>query len=115
MDGPIDETGLDALVVPVVLGDRVGVVVVVGENVGFNRCSGIERVGAEWSSEKSIKRSSSGAGAGAGGCCWARGKDGLVGLAMVVTRVRLVVSSDGGGGREVRTEARQRKHSPLPK
>jgi len=39
----------------------------------------------------------------------------VVSDAMVVARVRLVVSADGGGGREARTDARQRKHSPLPK
>jgi hypothetical protein len=39
----------------------------------------------------------------------------------VVVRWRLVVSEDGGGGRdkraglEERTEARHRKHSPVPK
>ncbi len=39
----------------------------------------------------------------------------------VVVRWRLVVSEDGGGGRERRavledsSEARQRKHSPVPK
>lgn len=38
-----------------------------------------------------------------------------VGEAIVVDRVRLVVSADGGGGREAAREARQRKHSPLPK
>lgn len=37
------------------------------------------------------------------------------GGARVVLRVRWVVSSDGGGGREARVEARQRKHSPFPK
>lgn len=42
-------------------------------------------------------------------CVWA------VGDAIVVVRVRLVVSADGGGGREVAMEARQRKHSPVPK
>lgn len=43
------------------------------------------------------------------------GKDERVGLATVVIRVRFVVSAEGGGGRGVRVEARQRKHSPLPK
>ena len=39
----------------------------------------------------------------------------------VVLRTALVVSADGGGGRfvgiefDVRIEARQRKHSPVPK
>lgn len=37
------------------------------------------------------------------------------GGASVVLRVRWVVSADGGGGRDVRVEARHRKHSPLPK
>lgn len=37
------------------------------------------------------------------------------GGASVVLRVRWVVSADGGGGREANVEARQRKHSPLPK
>lgn len=37
------------------------------------------------------------------------------GAAMVVDLVRLVVSAEGGGGREVRTLAFQRKHSPVPK
>lgn len=37
------------------------------------------------------------------------------GAAMVVDLVRLVVSLEGGGGREVRTLAFQRKHSPVPK
>lgn len=39
------------------------------------------------------------------------------GGASVVLRVRCVVSADGGGGsdRVVNREARQRKHSPLPK
>lgn len=39
-------------------------------------------------------------------------------LAMVVLRVKLVVSADGGGGKDVMpdsVETRQRKHSPLPK
>lgn len=35
--------------------------------------------------------------------------------ASVVLRTRFVVSAEGGGGREERVEARQRKHSPLPK
>jgi hypothetical protein len=42
-------------------------------------------------------------------------KEVLVGDAIVAERARWVVSSDGGGGREASTEARQRKHSPLPK
>lgn len=37
------------------------------------------------------------------------------GGASVVLRVRFVVSAEGGGGRALRVEARQRKHSPLPK
>lgn len=37
------------------------------------------------------------------------------GGASVVLRVRCVVSAEGGGGRDVRVEARHRKHSPLPK
>jgi hypothetical protein len=32
-----------------------------------------------------------------------------------VLRVKKVVSAEGGGGSELRREARQRKHSPLPK
>ena len=45
----------------------------------------------------------------------------VVGDATVVIRTALVVSADGGGGRfersgrDGRTCARQRKHSPLPK
>lgn len=65
-------------------------------------------------SEKSIREGSSGAGTGRGGCD-VRGKEDRVGLVIVVTRASVVVSADGGGGREARTEARQRKHSPLPK
>lgn len=68
------------------------------------------------SSEKSMSRSSSGScfgGGGGGG--WALGKRDCVGLDMVVTRVRFVVSSEGGGGRAARTDARQRNVSPLPK
>jgi hypothetical protein len=42
-------------------------------------------------------------------------KEGWVGEAIVVVRERFVVSADGGGGRDACTEARQRKHSPLPK
>jgi hypothetical protein len=34
---------------------------------------------------------------------------------IVVVRPRFVVSVEGGGGSEVITEARQRKHSPVPK
>jgi hypothetical protein len=34
---------------------------------------------------------------------------------IVVVRPRFVVSAEGGGGREDITEARQRKHSPVPK
>jgi hypothetical protein len=37
------------------------------------------------------------------------------GGANVVLRVRLAVSAEGGGGRDASTDARQRKHSPLPK
>ena len=42
---------------------------------------------------------------------------GVVGVGgwSVVLRVREVVSAEGGGGREASVEARQRKHSPLPK
>lgn len=85
------------------------------EKLGAGAGSGI--------SEKSMSKSSSGSCSGAGGGSWrcnvgnvARG-----GLAIVVTRAapRCVVSSEGGGGREaareVMIEARQRKHSPLPK
>lgn len=36
-------------------------------------------------------------------------------LWIVVVRPRFVVSAEGGGGSEVITEARQRKHSPVPK
>jgi hypothetical protein len=38
-----------------------------------------------------------------------------VGEEIVVVRVRLVVSAEGGGGSDARVDARQRKHSPLPK
>ena len=34
---------------------------------------------------------------------------------IVVVRAMFVVSAEGGGGREAITEARQRKHSPVPK
>jgi len=37
------------------------------------------------------------------------------GEAMVVDRVKLVVSVEGGGGSDAAREARQRKHSPFPK
>jgi hypothetical protein len=47
---------------------------------------------------------------------------GVRGARRVVVRWRFVVSEDGGGGRvdrsdgwEERMEARQRKHSPVPK
>ena len=45
----------------------------------------------------------------------------LFAIPRVVVRWRLVVSEDGGGGRDKRaglgerTEARHRKHSPVPK
>jgi hypothetical protein len=44
-------------------------------------------------------------------------KEERLGVAMVVVRATLMfsVSADGGGGRPARREARQRKHSPLPK
>lgn len=71
-----------------------------------------ERAGA--SSDRSMSRSASGSAFGGGGGCDLGRRD-CVGLLRVVTRVRFVVSSDGGGGRDVRTDARQRKHSPLPK
>lgn len=81
---------------------------------------GNEDVNAGGSSEKSMRRSSSGTGADReerGGSD--RGKLDRVGLRIVVMRVRLVVSSEGGGGREASTdsmmEAFHRKHSPLPK
>lgn len=67
------------------------------------------------SSEKSMSRFSSGSGFGGGGGGWGRGKRDCVGLDIVVTRVRFVVSSEGGGGRAARTDARQRNVSPLPK
>lgn len=37
------------------------------------------------------------------------------GGASCVLRVRKVVSAEGGGGSEASRDARQRKHSPLPK
>lgn len=44
------------------------------------------------------------------------GRDGEgEGACIVVVRPRLVVSADGGGGSDASTEARQRKHSPVPK
>lgn len=60
-------------------------------------------------------RSSSGSGIEGGGGRFGLGKELRVGLAMVVTRERFVVSSDGGGGRAASSEALHRKHSPLPK
>jgi hypothetical protein len=37
------------------------------------------------------------------------------GASVVFRELRFVVSDEGGGGRGVIVEARQRKHSPLPK
>ncbi len=59
----------------------------------------------------------------AGGCggvavplSGARRDGGEAELAMVVVRpVTWFVSAEGGGGRDASTEARHRKHSPLPK
>lgn len=77
----------------------------------------MEKVWAGGSLEKSMRRSSS--GAGGADCACGFGKEDRVGLRIVVARVRCVVSSEGGGGSEARTEsmmeARHRKHSPLPK
>jgi hypothetical protein len=39
----------------------------------------------------------------------------LGGGANWVLRVKKVVSAEGGGGKELRRDARHRKHSPLPK
>lgn len=117
MEGPIEDgAGLAALerFVPVAVGDKVPGEAVVGENCGLRRCSGIARGCVGGSSEKSI-RSSSGSRTGGGGGRLGFGKELRVGLATVVTRVRFVVSSEGGGGRAASIEALQRKHSPLPK
>lgn len=119
MEGPIDDgAGLTVRerLVPVGVGDNVVVgEAVVGENCGLRRCSGIARGCAGRSSERSIRRSSSGSGTGGGGGRLGFGKELRVGLAIVVTRVRFVVSSEGSGGRAASKEALQRKHSPLPK
>lgn len=119
MEGPIDDgAGLAALekLVPVGVGESVVVgEAVVGENCGLRRCSGKARGWAGGSSERSIRRSSSGSGTGGGGGRRGFGKELRVGLAIVVTRVAFVVSSEGGGGSAASKEALQRKHSPLPK
>lgn len=118
MDGPIDDgAGLVVLeiLVPVGVGDKVVGEADVGENCGLRRWSGMARGCVGGSSEKSIRRSSSGSFMGGGGGLFGLGKELRVGLAMVVTRVRFVVSSEGGGGKAASREALQRKHSPLPK
>lgn len=119
MEGPIEEgAGLatrEMLLLPVGVGESVVGEAVVGENCGLRRCSGMARGCAGGSSERSIRSSSSGSGTGGGGGRLGFGKELRVGLAIVVTRVRLVVSSEGGGGRAASSEALQRKHSPLPK
>ena len=62
------------------------------------------------------RTASLGVGDGARECVGVLVSDGGGGGASVVFReLRSVVSADGGGGRGVIVEARQRKHSPLPK